>query len=691
MATASKDALSDRDAYRGMSAAEDRPVPIKTLRRFIESVNIATELDEDTLTEIGARAKREYEVDKTSRSAWEDKMKDSMDLAMQVAGEKNYPWPKASNIKFPLVTTAAIQFAARAYPAIVNGRDVVKATVNGKDDGKPAVDAQGQPVMGPDGQPQWEVEPNAKRNRADRIAHHMSYQCLEEMDGWEEDTDKLLHIVPIIGCAFRKTWFDPGMGRNRSELVTAQKLVVNYWAKTLDTAPRVTQDFHLYPLEIKERVRAGLYLAHEYGPVAGSANDDDAPHEFLEQHRWLDLDKDNFPEPYIVTLHKETGKVCRIIARFDEEGIEVNNDGEVQRIVPVRYYTKFGFIPNPEGGFYDIGFGWLLHPLNEAINGTINQMLDAGHRQVTGGGFIGSGLRIKGGATRFRPGEYKQVHVTGSNVRENVVDLNFPGPSQTMFNLLGLLIEAARDITSVKDVMTGDEGPANEAAARTLARIEQGMKVFSAIYKRLFRSLKEEYRKLYRLNQIYLPQEQYFTLLDEPEAVSVKDYADGDLDISPAADPNMISDTQRMGRAEFMLQFLADPRVDGKEILKRVFTAANIEDPDTLVLEETPPDPTIAQAADEIEIKKRMADTEAQKVEIEADRMTAEAAKIRSEIILNLAKADEVSDKAEIESMKVLLDSILKRRQIDLTEKKIDTDARGDGGMGGQPGNGGGS
>lgn len=627
--------LSDSEAYGGKEAAQDMPVDIDTLRGFLESENIAADLDDGVLAEIGDRCKREYEVDVGSRAQWTERMDAAMEVAMQVVQEKNYPWPKAANVKFPLVTTAAIQFAARAYPAIVDSRNVVKATVNGNDDGQMKTGPDGQPVIGPDGAPVWEVEPNAKRQRADRVSRHMSWQCLEEMEDWEEDTDKLLHVLPIVGCVFRKTWFDPIEGRNRSEMVTAKNCVVNYWAKTLESAPRVTQVFELYPHEIVERVREGSYLDLEYGePGEGESNDEDAPHRFLEQHRLLDLDNDRYPEPYVVTVHEETGRVVRILPRYDEDSIDVNDDGEVSKISAVQYFTKFDFLPNPEGGFYGIGFGWLLHPLNETINSAINQMIDAGTQQITGGGFIGSGLRIKGGSTRFRLGEYKRVTVTGSSVRENVVPLQFQGPNATMFNLLGLLIEAARDITSVKDVMTGDEGPAGEAASRTLARIEQGMKVFSAIYKRIFRSLKKEYKKLYNLNALYLPPQQYFTLMDEPEAVQQSDYEGESLDISPAADPAMITDMQRLARADFLREFAQDPYFNQMEVRKRILTAASIEDPDELLVDEVPPDPNLAADADRIELEKAALEkkTQSDMAKIQSDREKLESDRAQFEI-----------------------------------------------------------
>lgn len=702
-------------------SGEPRPrADLSRLMELMDSDNIAADLTEDELGRLGDKVKREFEVDLNSRADWEETHKEALELARQKVEPKNYPWPKAANIKYPLLTTAAIQFAARAYPAIINGPDVVKGRVRGNDAGIPleqpqmpapgagpapvppaGYGIQGQPYQipqaGPEMEPleagtplpaqqqppeqQWQVPPGAKRQRADRVARHMSYQLIDEMEEWEEETDNLLHVVSIVGSTFKKTHFDPGLGRNRSDLVLAEDFVVNYRTKSLAVCPRATHVIRLYPHEIEERMRDGRFIEMELGqPAEGEPNDDDQPHEFLEQHRLEDLDQDGYPEPYVVTVHRETNQVARIKARFNEDSIKMGQDDRVMRIEAEQYFTRFLFMPSFDGGFYGMGFGTLVRPLNEAINTSINQMLDAGHLQNTGGGFIGAGLRIKGGASRFTLGEYKRVDAMGGSIRDNIVSHDWPGPSPVLFQLLGLLIEAAKDITSVKDIMTGDSGNQNEAASRTMARIEQGMKVFSAIYKRLFRSLKSEYKKLFRLNSLYLDENTYFTLLDESEAIGPEDYNADDLDILPVADPNMVTEMQKFAQAEFLQTFLQDPYVDPLEARKRIFMAAGVPDADELLVEQAPPDPELAAAADEMEVKKREVEIKGQQVQIDGQKAQAEAQKalaqvavFKSQVILNLAKAEEASDKTEIESLKLLLDTILERgRQSLETGKAMD-------------------
>jgi chaperonin GroES len=586
--------------------------PLMRLVDLIEMPNIATELDDSKLSEIGMKVVREYDIDKNSRAEWETKMGKAMDLAMQVAEAKTFPWPNAANVKYPLLTTASIQFAARAYPAIVQGRDVVKGKVTGRDmDG-------------------------SKQDRADRVGAHMSYQLLDEMTGWEEDTDKLLHILPIVGCCFRKTYFDPGLGVNCSEMVSAKHLVVNYAAKSLERAPRITQVFELYPHENTERMRSGVFLDVELGLPQGNDGDEDGAHEFLEQHRRLDLDEDGYGEPYCVTVHKDTGKVVRIYARYDATGVHVDNKThKVARIEQVDYYTKYSFIPSPDGGFYDVGFGSLLWDINETINSTMNRLLDAGTLANTGGGLIGKGMKIKGGPLRFTPGEWKQVDNGGTSIAENMYTLPVPQPSPVLFELLGFLTDAGREVASVKDVLTGDAMSANMPATTTMAMVEQGLTQFSAIYKRIHRSLASELKKLYRLNRLYLPPETYFRVLDDEKAVAQTDYEDESVDIAPVSDPTVITDQQRLAKAQYLMQFMGDPLVNQYELRRRVLEAAKIEGIETLLPEPQPQPPDPLQEA-------TVALTLA-----EADKSTAQAVESQAKTVKAMADAIQAVSTAE--------------------------------------------
>ncbi len=282
------------------------------LYSFLDKANIAEDLDEELIGTIGQRCLRDFQIDKESRADWERLNENGMKLAKQFFEEKNSPWPKAANVKYPLITTASIQFAARAYPELIQGDNVVKAKIVGKD---------------PEG---------LKAARAARVKDHMNYQLLEEMEGWEEGADKLLHGLPIAGTWFKKTYFDGSKGINVSESLSPDVVVVNNKAATIETARSISHTFTKHANQIKEYIAAKTWL--DFDPVGlgqSADSDEDPPYEFIEQHRFWDLDEDGYEEPYIVTLHRESGKVVRILCRLADLGITVAPDGELLASLPL--------------------------------------------------------------------------------------------------------------------------------------------------------------------------------------------------------------------------------------------------------------------------------------------------------------------------------------------------------------------
>lgn len=677
----------------GEPVREEPLTGARLLESFVDYHNIAEDLEKDERSPIGGRVKKEYDIDESSRTEWKESMEKGLDLARQVKSSKNYPWPNAANVKFPLITTASIQFAARAYPAIVPGRNMVKGKVIGSDKGVPLRDQQGQVVMEPptaeggEPQPRWAVKPGDKQRRADRVGSHMSYQLLEEMEDWEGDTDVLLSVLPVVGCVFRKTKRDIARNINTSEMCLPQDVCVNNNAKSLDRAQRITYKFELYPHEIEERVRNGSYIKIEnLGVPEGAGDDDDAPHVFLEQCRFLDMDDDGLGEPYTVTIHEETQEVVRIEARFEASGIETNEEGHVTRVVPINYYTKYGFLPCPKGGFYDFGFGRLLGPINGTINTALNAMLDAGHLQNAGGGFVRQDLRVGGiskGTFKFRPGEFKGVEVAGgASLSDSVMPFRHPGPSAVMFSLLGFLVDAGKDMSSVKDVLMGGT-PGGKVVPPTtmLAMIEQGQQVFTSIYKRIHRALKHEFKLLFRLNSLYMDDKVYFRLMDDEQSIEKSDYAMDDMDIVPVSDPKEVSDMQRMGRAEFLMSFRDDPLVNQIEIRRRAMEAGSIPDIDALLIPPQP-DPMMERMA-QIELADReSAITERGfKAGMDADKTLAEIMLINAKAIGEIAKAEAAEDGTQLGIYKAEIEAITTRAMANATN------TRGVRGVEGRPNN----
>lgn len=547
----------------------ETPAPRQTqLRKYIEEVNIAENLDDEKLRSIAHDVIQGYEDDLVSREPWERHIEEWTKLASQVAEEKVYPWPGASNVKYPLVSVAAMQFNARAYPSLVpSDGKIVKTQVIGKD---------------PTGE---------KREKADRVSTYMSYQLLYEMYGWEAEMDKLLLMLPIIGVVFKKTYFDPIRKKNCSSLVVPKNLVVNYWASCLEEAERVTETIEMSPRKVKEQQLAGLFRDIDLGQSSQSVlpvpsqtdllrqqvaprNDNTTPYFLLEQHTFLDLNDDGYPEPYIVTVDYGSRQVLRIVARYDESTITTNDKGEVIQIEPIQYYTKFPFIPNPDGGFYDIGFGHLLGPINEAVNSLINQLIDAGTLSNLQSGFIGKGLRLRMGETRLQPGEWRAVNSTGDDLRKQIVPLPMKEPSNVLFQLMGALVTSGKELASVAEIFVGKMPGQNTPATTTMATIEQGMKVFTAVYKRVYRALECEFKKLFRLNEVFTDYDTYSAVLDT--TVNPTDFSSEGYDICPGADPAAISQTEKLVKAQALMEILPLRTIDPMKATVRLMEALEI-------------------------------------------------------------------------------------------------------------------
>lgn len=537
---------------------DQSPAGTEDFRALIESTNLIKKFKEKQLMELAEQVSSGFEHDLTSRAQWEKAAKDWTDLALQVRQEKTYPWTGAANVKYPMLSTAAMQFNARAYPALIpSDGSIVKTTIIGSD---------------PTGE---------KKQRADRVSKYMSYQVLKEMDGWEEDMDKLLMILPIVGMAFKKTYFNSITKRNVSELVLPRNLVVNYWTKNLEEADRISEIIMMPQRVLKSRQMAGIFDKVDLGEPSvvvestenvANRQDETMPYYIVEQHCYFDKDGDGYPEPYIVTFERFSKTVLRIVARFEEDSISVSEDGKLQEIRPIQYYTKYGFIPNPDGSFYDIGFGVLLGPLNESVNTLINQLLDSGHLYNLQAGFLGKGLKMKMGETAFKPGEWKTLNgALGDDLKKQILPLPVKEPSNVLFQLMGTLVTSGKELASVAEIFTGKMPGQNTPATTTMATVEQGMKVFTAVYKRIYRALAAEFKKLYELNRVYVDPSQYQMVIDSqvgPQDFDVKSY-----DVCPGADPNALSQSERLMKAQGLLELLPIGILDPVKVIGRVLEA----------------------------------------------------------------------------------------------------------------------
>lgn len=600
-----------------MDAAPEADAPADeglTLQRIANHVgDLSPLLQPSDLARIGGDVIRDYERDEGDREEWRKKAEAALDAAAQCTPEEavTFPFNGASDTHYPILTVAALQFQARAYPAIFKGDEVVKVKVVGKD-------REGQ-----------------KAKRAGRVKDYLNTVFCYRIKDWEADTDALLLQLPIVGCAFRKVWWDAKRGKPAAAFVPALNLVVPQSAKSLETAPRFTEVLPpVYPHQIRAGIKSGFYR----DVVLPSESEDmEAPRQFLEQNRLMDLDGDGVDEPYIVTVDKATQAVMRIEPAFDEADIELDGRGQVAGIKRRVAYKMYSFFPDPKGGFYPIGFGHLLGKISAIIDTAINQMFDAGQAAIAGGGFIASGLRLQGNRSwlEWQPGEYKVVNATGVALRDSIWERTLPAPSPIMFQLLDLMLGAARDIAAIKDVTSGDASNQGQVGT-TLALIEQGLQVFNAIWKRTYRGLRDEFQQVYYDIAAWgdgRTQADYVTVLDDPEAQFQADFNAEDMDIRPVSDPESVTRMQKMARANFVLsltQFGANP----VEALRRALEAADIEDQDKLL----PPPPQGPDPAQVAEVEKTQSETA--KNLAQAKKADAEAVKTATEIGMTLGEAD---------------------------------------------------
>lgn len=640
---------------------------------LLASDNITDMLNDDELDYIGKYILEGINNDLDSRKAWEDDMDEWIKLAAQVREEKSYPWADAANVKYPILTIAATQFAARAYSALLSGPDYV----------------QGR-VIGPD-------TTGEKRAKAIRIGKHMSFQLKEDMDEWEEDTDRLLHTLPITGTAFKKTYYDPTLGRNVSEFVGPKELIVDYHARSLESAYRKSHILYYNKNKLEGLTRAGVYRTLEDAlpdpdsqtPVTNadaSQNvhkgqpDEGSTYNLYECHTWYDLDGDGYEEPYIITIHKDTGTVLRIVSGLStkEDAITYAEDGSIATMQQKQYFTGFIFIPDPSSGVYGLGFGALLGPLNISINTLINQLLDAGTLSNMQSGFLASNMQPAGGDLSFRPGEWKIINAYGSSIKDGIVPLPVRDPSNVLFSLLGMLEGASMKMASVVDVLTGEIPGQNTKATVVMTAVEQGLKVFSSIYKRCHRSLKKEYKKLYDLNAEFLPFESYLSVFDlEEGTIKQADYTKGDNDVIPYSDPNVSSEQQRILKVQVIGDLLQLGTINVQEYTKRFLEATDQPNIESLLAVPKPqPDPVLVLEAEKFKHEKDMSIWKMQLESIEVDIKSAQA---RTKSILDLAKAEgeEIGQQNELYSnyfdKLIKQEELLMQRRRDMIDERLAT------------------
>ena len=466
----------------------------------------------------------------------------------------------------------------------------------------------------------------------------------------------------MVGTVFKKTYYCPIEKRNVSELCLPDKVTINQNTQNLETCRRITHEIELHPSQITERIREGVFLDVELKDITDAENPmDDQPHVFLEQKRYLDLDGDGYPEPYIVTVHETSQKLVRITPCFAEGSIEYTDKLEIKKITGDAYFADFHFIHAVDGSFYSYGFGYLLSHATHTINTLLNQIIDAGTMSTMQAGFVGKGARIKGGKIAFSPGQWIKADASGVDLKNSIVPLPVKEPSGVLLNLVQFLLNSYYRMVSISDITSGQISGSNTTAAEAMSAVEQGMKVNNSIYKRIYRGLTKEFKHMYRLNRDYLPDEAYFNVLDQDGVVARADYSVEGVDVMPVADASLSTQVEEMSRARTALDAAANIPEMQRTPLARMFLKSlrfPQEEIDQIIPKEDPNEPSAQQKEMQAELDERekaLAASEQElqikkfELELKAVKADLENAKLEAETQLAMSKAERESNSIDLD------------------------------------------
>lgn len=607
--------------------------------------NCTSLLSKKELEAIGEKVYKDFILDKKSMEEWLEQSKEAMDLclmnkpAMSVDGK--------ANISYPLLATAVMQFTARSVPEMTNGGKAAKPKVLGRD---------------PDG---------LKFRKGYRVCTALNYDIQEVMPNWFRERELLHTQLAVCGSAFTKTYYNPVTGVNHSDLVPYDQIFINKWVKNLQSAPRITQLVYMSPNDIVEHQRYGLFSDYynQEDMIMDESDPEPIYHELIEQHTWLDLDKDGLKEPYIVVFHIAHKCVLRIAPRFDyleNRTIFKTDDKKIKRIVPIEYFTAYEFLASPDGSFLGVGFGSLLRDTNHTINTLLNQLIDAGSLANMQTGIISKDLRLKDNDLRLGRGEWAFADTsTGQSLRDSMVQFSYKEPSQTLLQLLTVLKESADSLTATSDVLTGTADVTNASPNSVAMLMKEGYKVYTFIQRHIFRTFGEELKKLVALKAKYMDQEQYLRLVDpSPNELQemfdaygrVNDFNLEDIDIVPIVDIMDSTEMESMNKANAImqagLQFAQMGATDPTMLAVSYYKSMNVENIEALVpppqdptMQPPPPEAIAAQnemqiKMKELELKEKELQIKAAEVEARIKEIEANAAKIQSEIGVSAANAN---------------------------------------------------
>lgn len=542
--------------------------------------NLAEEMDTRELGQISSELHSEYEANKASRYEWEQAYKDGLELLGFTYEEKTQPFRGASGVTHPLLAEAATQFQAQAFNELLPAGGPVKTVVMG-------------------------TATPEKESQAGRVQTFMNYYITGVMEEYTPEFDQMLFFLPLAGSTFKKVYYDEGLGRAVSKFVPAENLVVPYEAGDLETCPNITQVIRMNINELRKLQVSGFYRDI---PVFPSSEDSDdvidemsriegveASHidydvTLLECHVDLDLtgyeDEDDSGEetgiklPYVVTIAEDSGQILSIRRNYKE-------DDPLRK--KIAYFVHYKFLPG--FGFYGLGLIHTIGGLSRTATAALRQLIDAGTLSNLPAGFKARGLRIRDDDEPLQPGEFRDVDAPGGAIRDSLMPLPYKGPDQTLMSLLGFVVEAGQRYATITDMKVGNS---NDMAAvgTTLALIEQGSRIMSAIHKRIHYAMRTEFKLLARVMSEYLPQEYPYALEGQDASIMAQDFDDR-VDVIPVSNPNIFSQAQRiaLAQAELQLATQAPELHNMDEIFRRMYAALGVEDVNKIMRERNDGDP----------------------------------------------------------------------------------------------------
>jgi len=540
--------------------------------------NLAEYLDDGVLGELSSELRGSYNDDLDSRSEWEETYVNGLDLLGIRTEERTQPFEGASGITHPMVSESVTQFQAQAYKELLPSGGPVRTTIVGLKD----------PM---------------REDQATRVKDFMNYQIVEVMEEYDPDMDQMLFYLPLSGSTFKKVYYDPTKQRAVSKFIPAQDLVVPYSATDLATATRVTHVLRMDQNDVVKMQYAGMYrdvdlVTSEDGeedPVRQKVNElegisknySDDVHTILEVHAELDLEgfEDQDPMtgeptgirlPYIVTIDESSGQVLAIRRNY-------KMDDPLKR--KIQYFVHYKFMPGL--GFYGFGLIHMIGGLGRAATSLLRQLIDAGTLANLPAGFKARGVRVRNDDEPLQPGEWRDIDAPGGSIRDAIIPLPYKEPSGTLASMLGGLVQDGRRFVALADQQLGDMNY-EQPVGTTVALIERGMKVMSAIHKRLHYAQKTEFRLLARIFAENLPPVYPYEVSGAPQQVKAQDF-DGRVDVLPVSDPNIFSMAQRVTLAQTQLQLAqSNPQMHNLHAAyRRMYQALEVQNIDEIL----PPQP----------------------------------------------------------------------------------------------------